>query len=40
MLATLAREADLALGAAMAGVYLADGSGGGVATAGHNSPEG
>jgi diguanylate cyclase (GGDEF)-like protein len=40
VLETLSREADLALGGAMAGVYLADGSGGGVATAGHNSPDG
>jgi diguanylate cyclase (GGDEF)-like protein/putative nucleotidyltransferase with HDIG domain len=39
VLATLAREADLALGGQLAGVYLADGSGGGVATAGHNTPE-
>ncbi len=36
MLETFAREADLAMGGALAGVYLADGSGGGVATAGHN----
>jgi diguanylate cyclase (GGDEF)-like protein/putative nucleotidyltransferase with HDIG domain len=36
VLGTLAREADLAMGGALAGVYLADGSGGGVATAGHN----
>ena len=36
VLETFAREADLAVGGAMAGVYLADGSGGGVATAGHN----
>jgi diguanylate cyclase (GGDEF)-like protein/putative nucleotidyltransferase with HDIG domain len=40
VLETLAREADLALGGALAGVYLADGSGGGVATAGHNCPPG
>ncbi len=39
VLETLAREADLALGGHLAGVYLADGSGGGVATAGHNTPE-
>jgi diguanylate cyclase (GGDEF)-like protein/putative nucleotidyltransferase with HDIG domain len=36
VLETFAREADLAMGGALAGVYLADGSGGGVATAGHN----
>ena len=36
VLETLAREADHAMGGALAGVYLADGSGGGVATAGHN----
>jgi diguanylate cyclase (GGDEF)-like protein len=36
VLETLTREADLAMGGALAGVYLADGSGGGVATAGHN----
>ena len=40
VLETLSREADLALGGTMAGVYLADGSGGGVATAGHNAPDG
>ena len=39
VLETLSREADLAVGGSMAGVYLADGSGGGVATAGHNTPE-
>jgi diguanylate cyclase (GGDEF)-like protein/putative nucleotidyltransferase with HDIG domain len=39
VLATLSREADLAVGGSLAGVYLADGSGGGVATAGHNTPE-
>jgi diguanylate cyclase (GGDEF)-like protein/putative nucleotidyltransferase with HDIG domain len=36
VLETLAREAGLAMGGALAGVYLADGEGGGVATAGHN----
>ncbi len=36
MLETLSREADHAMGGALAGVYLADGSGGGIATAGHN----
>ena len=36
VLETLTREADLAVGGSMAGVYLADGSGGGRATAGHN----
>ena len=39
VLETLSREADLAVGGSMAGVYLADGSGGGVATAGHNTPD-
>ena len=39
VLETLSREADLAVGGSLAGVYLADGSGGGVATAGHNTPE-
>jgi len=39
VLGTLSREADLAVGGSMAGVYLADGSGGGVATAGHNTPD-
>ncbi len=39
VLETLSREADLAVGGTLAGVYLADGSGGGVATAGHNTPE-
>jgi GAF domain-containing protein len=38
VLETLSREADLAVGGTLAGVYLADGSGGGVATAGHNTP--
>jgi len=37
VLETLAREADHAMGGALAGVYLADGSGGGIATAGHTS---
>ena len=36
VLETLSREADHAMGGALAGVYLADGSGGGIATAGHN----
>jgi diguanylate cyclase (GGDEF)-like protein/putative nucleotidyltransferase with HDIG domain len=36
VLEALCREADRAMGGARAGVYLADGSGGGVATAGHN----
>jgi diguanylate cyclase (GGDEF)-like protein len=40
VLETLTREADHAMGGALAGVYLADGSGGGVATAGHNVEEG
>jgi diguanylate cyclase (GGDEF)-like protein len=40
VLETLAREADHAMGGALAGVYLADGSGGGIATAGHNVEEG
>ena len=39
VLETLTREADLAVGGSMAGVYLADGSGGGRATAGHNMAE-
>ena len=39
VLETLTREADHALGGSMAGVYLADGSGGGRATAGHNMTE-
>jgi diguanylate cyclase (GGDEF)-like protein len=39
VLETLSREADLAVGGTLAGVYLDDGSGGGVATAGHNTPE-
>lgn len=38
VLATLAREADSAVGGDMAGVYLSDGAGGGIATAGHNTP--
>jgi GAF domain-containing protein len=39
-LAALAREADLALGGDMAGVYLGDATRGGKATGGHNVPEG
>ncbi len=39
VLTALAREADLALGGDGAGIYLADGSGGGIATAGHAEPE-
>jgi diguanylate cyclase (GGDEF)-like protein len=40
VLRTLAREAALALGAELAGVYLGNGRDGGVATAGHNvAPE-
>ena len=39
VLETLTREADHAMGGALAGVYLADGSGGGIATAGHNVEE-
>jgi diguanylate cyclase (GGDEF)-like protein len=38
VLETLCREANLALGGSLAGVYLVDESGGGVATAGHNTP--
>ena len=38
VLETLACEADLAVGGSVAGVYLADASGNGVATAGHNTP--
>jgi diguanylate cyclase (GGDEF)-like protein/putative nucleotidyltransferase with HDIG domain len=38
VLTALAREADLALGGDTAGIYLADGSGGGIATAGHDEP--
>ena len=39
MLDTLAREADLAVGGAMAGVYLLDDDGTALATAGHNCPD-
>jgi diguanylate cyclase (GGDEF)-like protein len=39
VLETLAREADLAVGGAMAGVYLLDVDGRGLATAGHNCPD-
>ena len=39
VLDTLAREADLAVGGAMAGVYLLDGDGTALATAGHNCPD-
>ncbi len=39
MLDTLAREADLAVGGEMAGVYLIDVDGNGLATAGHNCPD-
>jgi diguanylate cyclase (GGDEF)-like protein len=39
VLETLSREANLAVGGSLAGVYLADAAGGGVATAGHNTPE-
>jgi diguanylate cyclase (GGDEF)-like protein/putative nucleotidyltransferase with HDIG domain len=39
ILTTLAREADLAVGGDCAGVYLADGTGGGVAFAGHDEPD-
>jgi diguanylate cyclase (GGDEF)-like protein len=39
VLETLAREADLAVGGAMAGVYLVDVDGRGLATAGHNCPD-
>ena len=38
VLETLAREADLAVGGDMAGVYVGDSREGGVATAGHNTP--
>lgn len=40
VLDTLAREADLAVGGDMAGVYVGDATSGGVATAGHNTPPG
>jgi diguanylate cyclase (GGDEF)-like protein len=40
VLETLTREANRALDGTMAGVYLADGSGSGRATAGHNVPDG
>ena len=40
VLETLAREADLAVGGDMAGVYVGDSRQGGVATAGHNTPPG
>lgn len=40
VLEALTREADLALGGDMAGVYLGDGETGGIATAGHQVPEG
>ena len=39
VLRTLAREAAVALGADLAGVYLGNATDGGVATAGHNVPE-
>ena len=39
VLDTLAREADLAVGGAMAGVYLLDDDGSALATAGHNCPD-
>ncbi len=39
VLDTLAREAGLAVGGAMAGVYLVDEDGAALATAGHNCPE-
>jgi diguanylate cyclase (GGDEF)-like protein len=39
VLDALAREANLAVGGAMAGVYLLDGDGTGLATAGHNVPD-
>jgi diguanylate cyclase (GGDEF)-like protein len=39
VLDTLAREADLAVGGDMAGVYLLDVDGGALATAGHNCPD-
>ncbi len=38
VLETLAREADRAVSGTITGVYLADGTGGGIATAGHNVP--
>lgn len=38
VLHTLAREADLAVGGDLAGVYVGDARRGGVATAGHNTP--
>ena len=38
ILRILTREADLAIGGDMAGVYLGSGETGGVATAGHNTP--
>lgn len=40
VLETLAREADLAVGGDMAGVYVGDARAGGVATAGHQTPPG
>ena len=40
VLETLAREADLAVGGDMAGVYVGDSHAGGLATAGHNTPPG
>ena len=40
VLESLCREADLAVGGDMAGVYLGDGDTGGVATAGHKIPDG
>jgi diguanylate cyclase (GGDEF)-like protein len=39
VLETLAREANLAVGGEMAGVYLVDDDGTGLATAGHNCPD-
>ena len=39
VLETITREAGTAVGGDMAGVYLGDGVRGGVATAGHNTPE-
>jgi diguanylate cyclase (GGDEF)-like protein len=39
VLHTLAREADLAVGGAVAGVYLIDDDGAALATAGHNVPD-
>jgi diguanylate cyclase (GGDEF)-like protein len=38
LLEAMAREADLAVGGDMSGIYLGDPTTGGVATAGHNSP--